>query len=57
MCILFTANDAYMREYSIHVPADCTAAKTAIAKDHALEILSTTLSLDCSESSKLIQKE
>lgn len=57
MCILFTANDAYMREYSIHVPSDCTAAETAIAKNHALEILRSTLSLDCSESSKLMQEE
>ena len=57
MCILFTANDAYMWEYAIHVPADCTAAETAVAKDHALEILSSTLSLDCSSSSCLMNKE
>ena len=51
MCILFTANDAYMREYEIWVPKDCTAAETQEAKEHALEILHTTLSIDCSSSS------
>lgn len=50
MCILFTANDAYMREYDIWVPEDCTAAQTTDAKHHALEILNTTLSIDCSPS-------
>lgn len=50
MCILFTANDAYMREYEIWVPQDCTAAETSEAKKHALEILHTTLSIDCSDS-------
>jgi len=46
-----------MREYAIHVPADCTAAETAVAKDHALEILSSTLSLDCSSSLSLMKGE
>lgn len=50
MCILFTANDAYMREYEIWVPSDCTAAETKEAKTHALEILNSTLSIDCSDS-------
>lgn len=50
MCILFTANDAYMREYGIWVPQDCTAAETPQAKQHALEILNTTLSIECSNS-------
>lgn len=29
ICILFTANDAYMRGYSVVVPRDCVAANTA----------------------------
>jgi nicotinamidase-related amidase len=28
ICILFTANDAYMRDYSVIVPRDCVAANT-----------------------------
>ena len=26
ICVLFTANDAYMRDYNILVPGDCVAA-------------------------------
>lgn len=26
MCVLFTANDAYVRKYRLMIPADCTAA-------------------------------
>ncbi len=36
-CILFTAMDAYVRGYRLWVPADCTAAESSTAKDHALE--------------------
>jgi nicotinamidase-related amidase len=28
ICVLFTANDAYMREYTLVVPADCVASNT-----------------------------
>ena len=26
ICILFTANDAYMRQYKVIIPKDCVAA-------------------------------
>ena len=43
MCILFSANDAYMRGYRLFVPADCTASNTlddnAYALHHAREVL------------------
>jgi nicotinamidase-related amidase len=29
ICILFTANDAYMRDFELVIPADCVAAETA----------------------------
>jgi nicotinamidase-related amidase len=29
ICILFTANDAYMRDFRLMIPADCVAAETA----------------------------
>lgn len=32
ICVLFTANDAYMRDYEIVVPADCVASETAAAR-------------------------
>jgi len=27
ICVLFTAKDAFMRDYKVHVPADCVAAE------------------------------
>ena len=35
ICVLFTANDAYMRDFEVIVPADCTAAETTDAKRRA----------------------
>nr|WP_245947185.1 isochorismatase family cysteine hydrolase [Bacillus taeanensis] len=32
ICVLFTANDAYMRDYLLYVPSDCSAAEND--KDH-----------------------
>jgi nicotinamidase-related amidase len=37
ICILFTANDAYMRDYEVVVPHDCVAALTKRRSDFALE--------------------
>jgi len=31
ICILFTANDAYMRDYRLYIPSDCVAAETTKA--------------------------
>ncbi|HKU39316.1 MAG TPA: isochorismatase family cysteine hydrolase [Polyangiales bacterium] len=37
LCVLFTANDAYMRGYEVIVPSDCTASNTAALTRAALE--------------------
>jgi nicotinamidase-related amidase len=37
ICVLFTANDAYMRDYEVSVPPPCTAAESDTAKRRALE--------------------
>ena len=34
-CVLFTAHDAYMRDYELAVPADCTASETVAARRNA----------------------
>jgi len=39
ICVLFTANDAYMRGYHVIVPRDCTAAVTAEQASSTLELL------------------
>ena len=43
ICVLFTANDAYMRGYEIVVPADCVASNTRERIDHALAEMATVL--------------
>ena len=37
ICVLFTANDAYMRDYRVVVPADGVASNTADATSVALD--------------------
>ena len=37
ICILFTANDAYVRDYHLGVPADCVASNTEEENHNALE--------------------
>lgn len=43
LCVLFTANDAYMRGYDVVVPMDCTASNTAALTRAALAHVSTAL--------------
>ena len=38
-CVLFTAADAYMRDYRIVIPRDCVTAKTPAAARRALTIM------------------
>lgn len=46
ICVLFTANDAYMRDYELIVPSDCIAAETAAAQRHASEQMKRFLKAD-----------
>jgi len=45
-CILFTANEAYLREFELIIPRDCVAAKTAHYKRFALEYFKSVLHAD-----------
>jgi nicotinamidase-related amidase len=36
ICVLFTANDAYMREFQIYAPPDCIVSNTVEDNVHAL---------------------
>lgn len=38
-CVLFTANDAYMRDYNLIVPRDCTVSNTPKENEAALELM------------------
>jgi nicotinamidase-related amidase len=46
ICVLFTANDAYMREYDLIVPADCIAAEEDADYEHALAEIAKVLKAD-----------
>jgi nicotinamidase-related amidase len=43
ICVLFTANDAYMRDLGLYVPADCIASNTARENDYALGQMHTVM--------------
>jgi nicotinamidase-related amidase len=53
ICVLFTANDAYMRELKIFAPADCIVSNTAADNDHALRQIHTVLKGNVAESLRL----
>jgi nicotinamidase-related amidase len=53
ICVLFTANDAYMRDLHLVVPADCVASNTREENDYALEQIKGVLKADIRESTKL----
>jgi nicotinamidase-related amidase len=45
-CVLFTANDAYMRDFKLFVPADCSASQTQEENDYALQQMEKVLKAD-----------
>ena len=46
ICVLFTANDAYMRDFYVYVPSDCVASNEPEENRHALEQIRTVLKAD-----------
>lgn len=53
ICVLFTANDAYMRDYNLYVPSDCVASNDAEDNRHALRQIQTVLKADITPSTEL----
>ena len=53
ICVLFTANDAYMRDLRIFAPADCIVSNTAADNDHALRQIATVLKGNVADSTRL----
>ena len=53
ICVLFTANDAYMRDYKVYVPSDCVASNTAQETDYSLRQMKTILKADTRESRRI----
>ncbi len=54
ICVLFTANDAYMRDFKIFAPADCIVSNTAADNDHALGQIQLVLKGNLAESTRLL---
>jgi nicotinamidase-related amidase len=52
-CVLFTANDAYMRDYKLIIPADCIASNTTADNEYALQQMSNVLKADIRPSTEI----
>jgi nicotinamidase-related amidase len=46
ICVLFSANDAHMRNLEVHVPRDCIASNSRADNDWALRQMGTVLGID-----------
>jgi nicotinamidase-related amidase len=46
ICILFTANDAYMRDFKLLIPSDCVASETSAASKAACQHMKRVLRAD-----------
>jgi nicotinamidase-related amidase len=53
ICVLFTANDAYMRDFRLAVPSDCVASNTTAENEAALSQMAKALKADVSPSKGL----
>ena len=52
-CVLFTANDAYLRDYKLIIPADCTASIRKQDNDNALHQMQEVLKADIRPSAEV----
>lgn len=50
MCVQLTAGDAFLREYDVWVPSDCTAAESEEAKAASLAYMADVLKCETAES-------
>ncbi|RLQ90018.1 isochorismatase family cysteine hydrolase [Falsibacillus albus] len=57
ICVLFTANDAYMREYSLYVPNDCLASVAEEDNTYALRMMKNVLQANIDDSTTLIEDQ
>lgn len=53
ICVLFTANDAYVRDFRLIVPSDCVASNTEEENGHALRQMRQILKADTRPSAEL----
>ena len=53
-CVLFTANDAYMRDFNLLVPSDCTVSNSKGENDAALRLMKKFLKADTRPASRIV---
>jgi nicotinamidase-related amidase len=53
ICVLFTANDAYMRDYRLVIPSDCVASLDQADNQRALKFMERVLKADIRESKEI----
>jgi nicotinamidase-related amidase len=53
ICVLYTANDAYLRDYRLAIPSDCTASNTRRDNQYALGQMKRLLKADIRPSARL----
>lgn len=53
ICVLFSANDAYMRDFRIYVPPDCIASESNERNREAITLMQRVLKADISISTEL----
>jgi nicotinamidase-related amidase len=52
-CVLFTANDAYMRDFKIVIPADCVVSESPQENEYALKQMEKVLKADIRPATEL----
>jgi nicotinamidase-related amidase len=52
-CVLFSANDAYMRDLKLFIPSDCVASNTEEENRSALELMQKVVKADIRPSTEL----
>jgi nicotinamidase-related amidase len=53
ICVLFTANDAYMRDFHLVIPSDCVASNTEEENQYALDQMGKVLKADVRPSTEI----
>jgi nicotinamidase-related amidase len=53
ICVLFTASDAYMRDFNLLIPEDCVASSDPAENGHALEHMRRVLKADTRPSTEI----
>jgi len=52
-CVLFSANDAYMRKLRLFIPSDCIASNTEAENQYALQLMKKVVKADIRPSTEL----